>query len=149
MMRVQKVSGLQNLFSLCVPEMKSTCFTRGIGGEFGGLAVRKPYSHSMLGTPPLPSFLLPAASMMPQYLDGSPPALEEFSAIITAFSAIYCQLNPNVSQPCLVAVYSIDWLSEWHCSHLVVTCISGDPITSMSLHTWHQNASCLTTCDRI
>lgn len=69
---------------------------------------------------------LPWASLLPAWClsswwDGSPPALEEFSAIITAFTVIYCHLNPNVSQPCLMAVGSIDCLSEWHCVTLITS----------------------------
>ena len=65
---------------------------------------------------PAPSPLPPCCQRDASALwrDGSPPALEEFRAVITEFSVIYHHLNPNVSQPCLMAVGSTERRSEWH-----------------------------------
>lgn len=76
-------------------------------------------SLSMWGNS-LPPSLLPAWCPS-SWLDGRPAALEEFSWIITAFSAIYCCLNPDVCQPCLMAVGSIDCLCEWYCVALMTS----------------------------
>lgn len=103
---------------------KSTCVTWGF--------CRLADPRSMSGSPSLlPAWLLSSCR------DGSPPALEEFSTIITAFSVIYCHLNSNVSRPCLMAVGSIDCWSEWHCMTLMTSLESEWRLIRMIPHHSH------------